>query len=67
MSDSSFQFLEECNKERVEEVLNCCEDDAAEVIINLREDLLCALEDLREIEAELDEEYSQYSTDISGV
>lgn len=60
----SLWFLEEGNKQRVEEVLLCCEDNAAEVIMNLREDLLCALEDLKQVQDELDEEYSQYSTDI---
>ncbi|UUW39911.1 hypothetical protein VP14_224 [Vibrio phage VPMCC14] len=60
----SLWFLEEGNKQRVEDVLHCCEDDAAEVIMNLREDLLCALKDLKKVQDELDEEYSQYSTDI---
>ena len=48
----SLWFLEEGNEQRVEEVLCCCEDDAAEVIMNLREDLLCALEDLKQIQDE---------------
>ncbi|CAM0047392.1 hypothetical protein VPHK406_0088 [Vibrio phage K406] len=48
MSNKSYWFLEECNAEHVESVLDTCEDDVAEVIMNLREDLLCALEGLDE-------------------
>lgn len=44
----SYWYQEECNPERVEGILNICEDDVAEVIMNLREDLLCALEELDE-------------------